>query len=213
MHRTVILLLGMALLFCNLTCPDECEFFPSGGELTVQLENPAEGYVLGETIWLSADFPTLQSVDGREYTISDNGGLVVTQLFRLAADSVTLLPARTAFSVQTTEGEFIDAVDGGDPAALYLRYTCSGGRCAFRHGVVPDSTGLYILQITGSAIDEVSSPFQLCYPPALTNTTLEGGGNLAENGLTGPFNYARTREAFFWFDLGAEQNSFLIRVQ
>ncbi|MBC6994746.1 hypothetical protein QWY85_06845 [Neolewinella lacunae] len=203
----------MALLFCNLTCPDECDFFPSGGQLTVQLENPADGYDLGETIWLSADFSTLQSVDGREYTITDNGGLVVTQLFRLAADSMTLLPARTAFRTQTTEGEIVDAEDGGDPAALYLRYTCSGGRCAFRQGVVPDSTGLYILQITGSAIDEVNSAFHICYPPALRNTTLEGGGNLAENGLAGPFNYPRAQGGFFWSEPGAEQNSFLIRVE
>jgi hypothetical protein len=214
MLRNSLILLGSFLLFSGLSCPEECEVFSGIGVLEVVLQNPAESYLRGDTLWLNADFPAIQGEGVNQISISENGGLVVTQLFRIGADSSSVLPGLDAFTPVEDEGFILANRPEDDPAATLLRYTCPGGNCRFRQGFVVDSAGVYLLQVTGSTIDQVAGAFDFCGAPTLAVTRLEGGNNLSGVNLNYPLSYRFNQDQLFFSGVDTfQQNLFLIRAQ
>lgn len=184
MHRQVLAIIAAFILFSNFSCPEECEdlFFRStpGADLLVELVNPTTVYAVGDDITLRASFPAqLTTPSGLAYTISPNGGLVATEVYRILPDTNLLEPALSAFTVTTPQGTRIDppALDTLNAAAR-LRYRCPEGNCSFAQTFSALEPGSYILRITGGSIDEINAPFQYCLPPTLSNTTLVNGNNV-----------------------------------
>lgn len=199
MHRQILAVIAAFILFSNFSCPGECEeiFFGNntGGELTVELTNPAEIYQVGDEFTLRADFSAIRPApQGQRYTISENGGLIVTELYRIQDDTTVLEPAITAFEMSALIGTVIaPPVTDTLQAAIRMRYRCPEGNCSFAQSFRILEPGNYVLRITGGPIDEVSAPFNFCQTPNLSNTALLNGNNasLTETGrfLETPYRF------------------------
>lgn len=183
MYRQFLFAAALLVLFANFSCPEECEplFFgeSTGAELTVELSDPAGTYTVGEEFELSADFSALlDGPGGLSYTISENGGLIVTEVYRISPDNFMLEPALDAFSVGIGAGELLPAPeDDVIDATVRTRYRCPDQTCAFRQSFRALVPGSYVLRVLGGPIDEIQAGFNYCEAPNLSATTLAGGGN------------------------------------
>jgi len=183
MYRQFLFVATAFILFANFSCPEECEglFFggSTGAELTVALSNPTGIYQVDDEFELAASFSaTLDGPRGLSYTISENGGLVVTELYRIRADTFLLEPAGDAFVGSIQEGELVPAPEEDELGAVVrTRYRCPGGRCSFRQSFRALVPGSYVLRVLGGPIDEIQAGFNYCETPNLSATTLSGGGN------------------------------------
>lgn len=183
MHRQPLFLLAAIFLFCNVSCPEECEelFFGGspGGALTVDVENPSGAYAVGDEIIVGANFSAVRDAPrGQTYIIGEAGGLLVVEVYRVMLDSVALEPALAAFDPLLTEGVVLpppaaDSLGG----ALRVRYVCPDGNCGFRLSLGALEPGNYVLRVLGGPIDEVGAAFDFCDSPRLSFITLTGGGN------------------------------------
>jgi hypothetical protein len=207
-------LLSICFFLCRTSCGDDCESYSLNGSIEVTLENPAERYAVGETIWLTADFSATQNTTYRNFTISENGGLFVSQLFVVWPDSSILTPGLDSFSLITELGLPLRRETTPDPAAALLQYGCPGGRCSFRQGFRAEKPGTYLLRVNGSAIDVESEAFEYCNQPTINHTTLLGGANLANHELALPLNYPLDLGyPLSPIDTSYQQNIFLITVE
>lgn len=182
------------MLFSNFSCPEECEslFFGEsiGGALAVELSNPAETYSVGDEFELSVDFSaTLEGPRGLSYTISENGGLIITEVYQISADTADLLePALDAFMVEILDGERLPTPDQDNfSAVVRTQYQCPNQNCTFRQSFRALTPGSYVLRVSGGPIDEIEAGFNYCEAPNLSVTTLSGGGNSAPTGTEARF--------------------------
>lgn len=185
MYRQIIFLLAASLLFANFTCPEECEsiFFSGsiGAALTVDLSNPDVTYSVGDEFELSASFSALlDGPRGLSYTISENGGLIITEVYRINPDTFLLEPALDAFTVEVEAGELLpNPAEDNFNAVVRAQYRCPGQACSYRQSFRALSPGSYVLRVLGGPIDEIEAGFNYCEAPNLSATTLAGGGNPA----------------------------------
>lgn len=206
MHRQTLAVIAAFILFSNFSCPTECEEFlgqnAEGADLTIDLLDPQALYTVGKEITMRATFPAQQATpQGMNYRISPNGGLVVTELYRITNDTVSLEAALNLFTVTAAAGELI-APPEGDLAnsTIRLRYFCPDDNCSFAQTIRPQESGNYVMRITGGPVDEVIAPFNFCTPLRLSNTTLTGGGNAGPGVGEADFFYYRTpRQPFFTY--------------
>lgn len=210
----LLFLWAMFMLLTGLSCPSDCEGSFISGKMEVVLENPAARYTTGETIWVSADFSAIQGEGFSELEISENGGLFVAQLFQIQEDAMQLQAGLDDFTLVNDVGIPVQQTMEGDSAAVILQYSCPARRCAFRQGFTPNTAGLYLLRVNGSAIDVVTNAFNVCAQPTIVSTTLAGGGNLLQEPLNLPLVYERDAATFLPpIDTSSQDNVFLIRVE
>ena len=190
MYRIFLVALAVVVLFSNFSCPSPCEeeFFDSdGAELIVALSDASGTFSVGDEFSLAADFPaTMTTPRGNIFTISEQGGLVTAEIYRILPDTNLLAGARADFTTVVTEGELVNAAISDTTRAFVLRYRCPAGNCSLRQTLRPQVPGEYILRVRGGNIDEISADFRYCGAPRLTATSLVGGDNF-------PPAYAETR--------------------
>ncbi len=204
----------MLVLFTNASCPSVCEdSFFINISLTATIENRAAEYAIGETVWLSADFPADQTDGFQDMTIDENGGLAVLHVFELSSDSTTLLPAGDAVTIIEDQGALIEQRNENDPAAVVLRFSCPNGRCGFRQGVHLNRSGTYLLVLNGSTFELAAGDSNLCAPPIFQSTDFSGGSNLSEADLNYPLNYPQARSFFIERIDMNQENTFLLRAE
>lgn len=197
------------MLFSNFSCPDQCdnEFGLAQATISATLESPrTTPYAIGEPITISANFDAEQTADGNLFVISENGGLVVTEVFRIGQDSASFVAAPGDFTFETTNGTVLNAGSSANPAATVLRFTCPAGRCSFQQTLRPDTTGTYVIRLEGANIDEVGAPFRYCIPPSLRFSELVGGGNLPEDELNLPLQ-TDLISSFFWNPIAGDNQA------
>ncbi len=200
MYRILLFFGGAFLLFSSVSCPDQCdnEFGLLQGEVSASVESPrTTPYAIGEPITITADFAARQAVGEDVFVISENGGVVVTEVFRIGEDSSSFVSATGDFTLEATNGELLAPTSSGNPAAVTLRYTCPEGRCSFQQTFQPTTTGTFVIRMAGSNIDEVGAPFRYCVPPTLRFSELVGGGNLPDEGVNLPLQTDFV-SSFFW---------------
>lgn len=216
MYYKMLFFLALLSLLSATQCDEDCFDFFSGGKLEVDLESPVgPAYALGDTLWLAADFSAnLSEVDGGT-TISENGGLFVSRLFRIGADSSSVEAALDAFTPLATAGTLIPEEDNNDPAASILRYTCPAGRCGFRQGFRLNAGGQYLLQVSGSGYDVQTERLSNCSLNAFSETTLNAASNLEGVALNYPLIYTEGNETFFEgrIDTSFQRNLLLFTVE
>ena len=194
MAYRALALLALYVLFNAFTC-EECEIFfadDDGPELVVQREGTDSILAVGDTLWVSADFPARQSTDVRTYVISEGGGVILHRLFTVQPGTDTL---RRLDSATVTHIDVIgDSLQETGPFSAFgtlMRFTCPDGTCGFRQGFRFRQPGTYLLQTEGSAIDDVSADFDFCGNPSFSTTRLEGGNQLSGvEQRDGPLVYA-----------------------
>lgn len=215
MYRYALIYLAFLTLFSATQCEDDCFDFFGGGELAVSLENPAAAtYALGDTLWITADFSADLGAANGGSVISEEGGLFVSQLFRIGADSSSVDAALSAFTPLVTEGTLVPEADNEDPAAAILRYTCPGGRCGFRQGFRLDSVGQYLLRVNGSSYDVLGDQLSRCDAPFFNSTNLDVISNLAGIPLNYPLRYGDEASSFiFPIDTSFQRNLLFFTVQ
>lgn len=189
-YRLLLLLACFSLY--NLSGCEPCDiFFPagSGPPLTIERDSDALRYRVGETIWIGGSFPSLQTVEGKEYRITDGGGLIITQIFSFEESNDTVRAGRDEFTPIEDIGDVLPSTISIDPATVALRFTCTGGTCSFRQGFRAEEPGTYLFQPRGSTIDLIDSEFEVCSQPSFGPTTLESGTNSQGLNLTFPLIY------------------------
>jgi len=217
MHRYILVLFAAFLFFSGFQCQGDCDFFNNGSAiLEVTLENPAENYSVGQTLWLSAAFSSTFVQENKTLTIGEGGGLVVSQLFRLQPDSSIITAGLSSFTPLTDQGTIFPNGPMDDPSATILHYSCGNGDCTFRQGFRIDSVGTYLLEVNGSSFEQTGGVLQFCGEPAFGSTLLTGGNNLNGVPLPFPLIYDEARNSFFHssvIDTFQQKNLFLIRVE
>lgn len=209
MYKYLLFLGGVFLLFSNFSCPDQCdeEFGSPRGQISAQIENPqSEAYAVGESIWLSASFPAEQRLGNDFFTVSENGGFISTEVFRVLEDSLFFNAALGDFGFDASEGVVLPLSANDNPAAVTLQYTCPGGNCSFRQRFELQSPGTYVLRVLGGAVDEVSAPFRYCVPPAMDVTSLSGGANIPSAG-EGRLIQTELVSSFFWEPISTQDQA------
>jgi hypothetical protein len=195
MYRYALTFLALFSLFSATDCGEDCFPFPDGGELEVSLENQAAAtYARGDTLWVTADF-SAQLNDGG-VSISEGGGLFVSQMFRIGADSSSVVAALSAFTPVVSRGALVPAAENNDPAAAILRYTCPAGRCGFRQGFRLDSVGQFLLRVNGSGYDATEDRLSPCASSAFGSTVLDAPSNLSGVPFNFPLRYPRDQFSF-----------------
>ena len=195
MAYRALALLALYVLFNAFTC-EECDIFfadDDGPELVVQREGPDAPLAIGDTLWVSADFPAQQSTDTRTYVISEGGGLILHRLFAVQPGTDTLRrPDSAAVTPIDVSSDILQAPRTSSMFGTLTRFTCPAGVCGFRQGFRFNQPGTYLLQTEGSAIDDVSAEFDFCGNPSFSATRLEGGNQLSGvEQRDGPLVYAR----------------------
>lgn len=216
MYRKLLCFLALLSLFSATNCDEDCIGFLGGSLLEVELDSPVgPSYALGDTLWVKADFPANLSEMNGGVTISENGGLFVSRLFQIAADSSSVLSALTAFTPVVTQGTLIPEEDNNDPAASILRYTCPDGRCSFRQGFRLNTTGQYLLQVSGSGYDVVNERLSSCELDAFGQTNLNAESNLEGVSLMYPLDYPGGNQPFFtqFIDTFQQRNLLFFSVE
>jgi hypothetical protein len=183
MYRQILFLVSVCLLFTNVSCPEECEslFFGgnSGATLTIELSDATEIHVVNDVLELNAQFSAIIDAPGeRTYKISKNGGLIITEVYRINPDTFLLEPALDAFTVEVQAGELLPPPEEDTlNAVVRTRYHCPDQSCSFRQSFRPLTPGAYVIRVAGGPIDEIQANFDYCEAPNLSVTTLVGGGN------------------------------------
>jgi hypothetical protein len=223
MYRQTLLLLAACLLFANFTCPEECEsiFFSGsiGAALTVELSNSDITYAVGDEFELSANFSALlDGPRGLSYTISENGGLIITEVYRINPDTFLLEPALDAFTVEVETGEQLpNPAEDNLNAVVRTQYRCPGRACSFRQSFRALSPGSYVLRVSGGPIDEIQADFNYCEAPKLLVTDLVGGGNPGPADTVDFFETPYIGTFFFLYDpfIAAEgqRNAYFFTVE
>ena len=155
MYRSVLLLLAAFYLFTAADCED-CAPLPPVliGSLEVILESTlpdSASYVVGDTVWFSAAFSREREANDGAFMISEEGGLVASQVYRLVADTL-LQPAQEEVRVMEDLG-VVQRDAGSDPTSTrVLRYRCDQNECRFRQGYVLLQPGTFLLRVVGSSI-------------------------------------------------------------
>ena len=164
MATRTLIILGLYVLCNSFTC-EPCRYnrLPDGGPtLEIERELETAGYVVGDTVWLNAEFGTEQNADGVSYSITEAGGLVLSRLVSYTPNSDTVVSARDAFSVIAVGGEVTEEVDGSDGSLILTRVGCSDGLCTFRQGYRLERPGSYLIITEGSSLSIVDPDFDLC---------------------------------------------------
>lgn len=223
MYRQALFFISVCLLFTNVSCPEECEslFFGgnSGATLTIELSDTTEIHVVNDVLELNAQFPAIiDAPGGLTYQISENGGLIITEVYRINPDTFLLEPALDAFTVEVQAGELLPPPEEDTlNAVVRTQYRCPDQSCSFRQSFRALTPGAYVIRVAGGSIDETQASFNYCETPNLSVTTLVGGGNSgpASTEIFFETPYGRGFWPFFnsWISVEGDPNTYFFTVE
>lgn len=223
MYRQTLALIFTCLLFTNVSCPEECEglFFggSSGAPLTVELSDTNGIYTVNDVFELNAQFSAIiETPGGQTYQISENGGLIITEVYQINPDTFLLEPALGAFVVEVEAGEILLTPEEDElNAVVRTQYRCFEQSCSFRQSFRALTPGAYVLRVSGGPIDEIQADFNYCEAPKLSITTLAGGGNPGPASTSDVFEtpYGDTFWPFYnpFIAVAGQQNTYFFTVE
>ncbi len=223
MYRQILFFVSVCLLFTNFSCPEECEslFFGgnAGATLAIELSDATEIHAVNDVLELNAQFSAIiDAPGGQTYQISENGGLIIAEVYRINPDTFLLEPALDAFTVEIQAGELLPTpVEDNLNGVVRTQYRCPDQSCSFRQSFRVLTPGSYVIRVSGGPIDEIQASFNYCESPNLSVTTLAGGGNLGPASTETFFEtpYGRGFGPFFnsWIPMEGAPNAYFFTVE